>query len=130
MKYVYPACFYPEDDGRYSVEFADFDLATFGNDLGDAVYMASDALSGRILSMLEDGEKLPSASDPITIHPDDKHAFVSLIATDVKEAEVDILNKPVRKTVKIPLWLNKAASQKHVDFSAVFKDALLEQLAM
>ena len=38
MKYVYPACFYKEDDGRYSVEVPDFPLATtFGDDLADAI---------------------------------------------------------------------------------------------
>jgi predicted RNase H-like HicB family nuclease len=41
------------------VEFADFELATFGDDLAGAMYMAADAAAGRILSMLEDGEALP-----------------------------------------------------------------------
>jgi predicted RNase H-like HicB family nuclease len=38
MKYVYPACFYKEDDGRYSVEVPDFPLSTFGDGLADAIY--------------------------------------------------------------------------------------------
>ena len=38
MKYVYTACFYKEDDGRYSVEVPDFPLAIFGDDLADAIY--------------------------------------------------------------------------------------------
>jgi predicted RNase H-like HicB family nuclease len=59
VNYVYPACFYPEDDGKYSVVFVDFELATFGGNLGEAMYMAADAAAGRILAMLNDGEKLP-----------------------------------------------------------------------
>jgi predicted RNase H-like HicB family nuclease len=60
MKYVYPACFYPEPDKRFSVEFADFELATFGDNLADAMYMASAAAAGRILSMLEAGKSFRS----------------------------------------------------------------------
>ncbi|MCB5606819.1 HicB family protein, partial [[Ruminococcus] gnavus] len=31
MNYIYPAVFYPEDDGKYSVIFPDLnDLATYG----------------------------------------------------------------------------------------------------
>jgi hypothetical protein len=38
MKYVYPACFYPEPDEWFSVEFTGFELATFGNDPANAMY--------------------------------------------------------------------------------------------
>jgi hypothetical protein len=46
MKYVYPACFYPEPDGRFPVEFSDFELAAFGDDFADDRYMAVDAAAG------------------------------------------------------------------------------------
>lgn len=37
MCYIYPAVFYKEADGRYSVIFPDLnDLATYGNDFADA----------------------------------------------------------------------------------------------
>ena len=36
MNYIYPAVFYPEEDGRYSVIFPDLnDLATYGDTLAD-----------------------------------------------------------------------------------------------
>lgn len=36
MNYVYPAIFYPETDGKYSVIFPDLnDLATYGNNLAE-----------------------------------------------------------------------------------------------
>ncbi|GHV20147.1 hypothetical protein AGMMS49959_06850 [Planctomycetales bacterium] len=59
MRYTYPACFYPEPDGRYAVEFVDLPLATFGDDFADALAMAADAAAGRILTMCESGEELP-----------------------------------------------------------------------
>ena len=46
MEYAYPACFYPEADGSFSVLFADFELATFGTGLADAMRMAADAAAG------------------------------------------------------------------------------------
>ena len=36
MNYIYPAVFYPEDGGKYSVIFPDLnDLATYGDSLAD-----------------------------------------------------------------------------------------------
>ena len=78
MKYAYPAYFYREDDGRYSVEIPDFPLATYGDDLEDAIYMATDAVAGRILLMLRDGELIPNPSDISDINPDDETGFTLL----------------------------------------------------
>jgi predicted RNase H-like HicB family nuclease len=129
MKYVYPACFYPEEDGRFSVVFVDFDLATFGDDLADALYMAADAAAGRILTMLEDGEKLPEPSQANMIEPEDANGFVSLIYIDLDNLKADHEETPVKKTLTIPSWLNKAAEKKNINFSATLKDALIEKIA-
>jgi predicted RNase H-like HicB family nuclease len=83
MRYVYPACFYPEDDGRFSVEFADFELATFGDDIAEAMFMAQDAAAGRILALLKSGEALPKPSSPLFIQPASPEAFVSLVPIDL-----------------------------------------------
>jgi hypothetical protein len=37
--------------------------------------------------------------------------------------------KAVKKTLTIPSWLNRAAERKHINFSAVLKDALMETIA-
>jgi len=48
MLTIYPACFYKEEDG-YSVIFPDLNhLATCGDNLEEAMYMAIDALAGYI----------------------------------------------------------------------------------
>jgi predicted RNase H-like HicB family nuclease len=129
MKYVYPACFYPESDGRYTVEIPDLNLATFGDSLAEAIYMATDAAAGRIFLTLEDGEKLACASSPKDIVPDDDSGFVSLLFIDLDAMKANHDETPVKKTLTIPSWLNKAAERKNVNFSSTLKDALIEKLA-
>lgn len=60
MNYIYPAVFYPEDDGKYSVIFPDLnDLATYGDNLADAFAMAQEACGQYLFTSLRDGEVLP-----------------------------------------------------------------------
>jgi predicted RNase H-like HicB family nuclease len=127
MKYVYPACFYKEKDNRYSVIMSDFPLATFGDDLPDAMYMASDAAAGRIQMLLEDGEKLPKPSAVQDIVLEQPNGFASLVYVDLDERAGD---EPVEKTLTIPSWLNQAAERENIDFSMTFQDALIEKLAL
>jgi predicted RNase H-like HicB family nuclease len=129
MKYVYPACFYPEDNGRYSVEAPDFPLATFGNDLPDAIYMAADAIGGRILHLLKDGETLPAPSELKNISPDNETGFVSMVYIDLEDLKKNHDDTPVKKTLTIPSWLNQAAENKNLNFSATLKEALIAKLA-
>jgi predicted RNase H-like HicB family nuclease len=129
MKYAYPACFYQEGDKRYSVVFADFELATYGNDLADAMYMAADAAAGRILSMLNDGEKLPEPSNIKKVKPDDSSGFVSMVCIDLDSLKANHDESLVKKTLTIPSWLNKAAEKKQINFSSTLKEALIEKIA-
>ena len=48
-KYVYPAIFTPEEDGKYSINFPDIDgCYTCGDDLADGMNMAQDALKQQL----------------------------------------------------------------------------------
>ena len=129
MKYTYPACFYQENGGRFSVVFADFELATFGDTLAEAIYMAADAAAGRILSMLNDGEKLPQPSSIKKVKPEDASGFVSMVFIDLDSLKANHDESPVKKTLTIPSWLNKAAEKKKINFSLTLKDALIEKIA-
>ena len=129
MKYAYPACFYKEEDGRYAVEIPDLNLATYGEDLPDAIYMASDAAAGRMLLLLEDGASLPEISPLTAITPEDEGGFTSLVYVDLDAYKTEYNNEPYETTLTIPAWLNQAAKGKNIDFSATFKDALLTKLA-
>jgi predicted RNase H-like HicB family nuclease len=128
MKFVYPACFYREKDGRYSVEFADFQLATYGDDIADAMKMAADAAAGRILLLLKDGEAPPPPSDPKTLVPDDASGFVSMVYVDLDGRCPESDEATVSKTITIPMWLARAAEHRSVDFEETFEEALIERL--
>ena len=61
MNYIYPAVFYPEGDGKYSVIFPDLnDLATYGDNLADAFAMAQEACGQYLFTSLRDGDVLPA----------------------------------------------------------------------
>ena len=129
MKYTYPACFYPEKKGKYSVIVPDFPVATYGNNLADAMYMAADAIAGRILISFEDGELLPVPSDIKAVKPERKDGFVSLVYVDTEELKMNHEDKPVKKTLTIPSWLNQAAERKNINFSSTLREALMEKIA-
>ena len=129
MKLVYPACFYPEDNGQYSVVFPDLnEAATYGNSLEDAIDMAIDLASGWLLDCVNVNEQLPKASNVKDIVLDDENGFVSLISVDLTEYERLHGNKAVKKTLTIPAWMNTLAEKEGVNFSAILQEAIKEHL--
>ncbi|MCC8097710.1 MAG: type II toxin-antitoxin system HicB family antitoxin [Eubacterium sp.] len=129
MKLVYPAVFYPEDEGSYSVIIPDLnDLATQGESLADAIYMAEDACGLYIYTTIKDGEEVPKASDIDEIILDEEGAFVNLICIDMTEFAKKHNEKAVKKTLTIPAWLNSRTVEMGINFSAVLQEALQERL--
>ena len=67
---IYPACFYENKDGSYTVIFPDLDYtATQGENLEDAFAMAVDCLAGYLYTSLENHESFPKASVMSSIDP-------------------------------------------------------------
>ena len=84
MEYTYPAIFYPEADGRFSVVFPDLnDLATYGDNLADAFAMAQDACEQYLFTLLRDGDPLPASTPVDAIATDSPNAAVILICVEV-----------------------------------------------
>lgn len=130
MKLIYPAIFYLEDDGGYSVEVPDLvGCITQGNNLEEAIQMAEDAALGWLLTSVENGESIPNARDIKTIILDDENSFVSLLLLDLGSYSRKYGNrKSIKKTLTIPLWLNETAEKYNINFSQTLQDALLEKL--
>ncbi len=86
MNYVYPAVFYLEEDGRYSVIFPDLnDLATYGDNLADAFAMAQEACGQYLFTSLRDGDALPQPTPLNEVEKDEDTAFVNLIGINLDE---------------------------------------------
>lgn len=141
MLSAYPACFYENKDGSYTVIFPDLDYtATQGDNLEDAFAMAVDCLAGYLYTSLENHESFPKASVMSSIDPkkvlqeidcdDDDKGFVNMVTVDVKSYARDHFEKSVKKTLTIPVWLDEAAKAQHINFSKVLQKALKEELRM
>ena len=86
---------------------------------------AAEALEGYALCLLENGQKLPSASNPTKIRLEDENSFISLIQTNV---DLSKHTKSVKKTLTIPAWLNERALAEKINFFSVLQNALLKEL--
>jgi len=129
MKLVYPACFYLEDNGSYSVDVPDLlGCVTQGRDLTEAMEMAVDAASGWILSTLEDGEEPPKASKVEDIKLEYENGMVNYVMLDIDSYAEKYSNKAIRKNLTIPAWLNTIAEKHNVNFSYVLQNALQTEL--
>jgi len=129
MNYVYPAIFYPESNGSYSVVFPDLnDLATQGDTLANAMQMAEDACSLYLFTALRDGEPLPDSSNLSDIIPDEASAFVNLVLVDLTEYSKKYSDRAVKKTLSIPLWLNTLCESNNINFSKVLQEALINKV--
>lgn len=134
MLFAYPACFYEEHEGGYSVIFPDLNhLATQGDTLNEALKMAIDCLAGYIYLAQKEGEKLPTPSDINSIdinseYDEYKSAFTNIVAVDVQEYAKSHFEIPIKKTLSIPKWLNDTATDKKINFSSVLQKALLKEL--
>lgn len=127
MKLIYPAIFKPFSDGcgGYVVEFPDLPgCVTEGKSLEEAIEMGIDAASGWLLGELEDGEKIPSASDYSEIAIEDG-CMVNMLLLDIDAYEEKYGEKAVRKNLTIPAWLNTFAEKNNINFSKILQDALL-----
>ena len=129
MVYVYPAIFYKEETGGYSVIFPDLnELATQGDDLSDAIAMAEDTCGLYLFTSLRDREEIPVPSKLEDIKLDEEEAFVNLIRLDLNEYAKKHSDKAVKKTLSIPMWLNTICEEKNINYSKVLQEALIERV--
>ena len=128
--YIYPAIFTEENHGSYSVRFPDVDGAlTCGDNLQDALFMASDALSLMMVGTEDEHQPIPAPSDIKSIRTN-PNEFCTLISCDTDRYRRLLRNKAVRKTLSVPEWLNEAALAAGLNFSQVLQEALKEKLGI
>ena len=103
--------------------------------------MAIDCLAGYLYTSEKCGDTVPTPSDYNTIDPvsvakelDPEspvgECFVNMVSVDVAAYAKTNFEKPVKKTLTIPMWLNNAALAQNINFSQVLQEALLLKLQM
>lgn len=80
---IYPACFYKEKEGGYSVVFPIIGIANCGDTLDEAMNMAVDCLAGYLYDAKFSKEEVPQP--PKMEYDEYKSAFVNMVTVDVQE---------------------------------------------
>ena len=127
-KLFYPAIFHKAEEGGFWITFPDIpECMTQGDDMQQAYEMAVDALGLAITSREEEGQEIPSPSEPyqITLDPD---SFCAVIGFDMLAYKKRTNSKAVKKTLSIPEWLNEEATALGVNFSQVLQEALIQKI--
>lgn len=123
MLFVYPAIFHKEEDS-YWVEFPDLEgCHTYGTSIVETMEAAQEALSGYLLTLLEQGSAIVPPSDVSSYNPTD--GFSSLVSCDINQYKD---TKAVKKTLTIPSWLNDRAVSMGLNFSQILQEALLSKI--
>lgn len=130
MKLIYPAIFYPFDEGEgYTVEIPDLPgCVSEGDTLADAILMGTDAASGWILDELEDGNPIPIASDASDLNPEEG-GIVNLLVLDMDTYAEKYGNKAVRKNITIPAYMDTYAEAHGLSLSKVMQEAISKYMA-
>jgi predicted RNase H-like HicB family nuclease len=125
MKYVYPVILYP-DDGKTSVSVPDLPgCHTYGDNLADALFMAKDAIEMWLTHAENEKLTIPVASQTLPLQHGET---LTLIAVDTAEYRRINDNRPIRKTITIPAWLNQLAEESNAPYSQILQQGLKNYL--
>ena len=86
MQFYYEAILNDDSSGVYGVNFPDLGVATEGEGLDRAIYMAIDLLRMVVTSALADDEKLPKATFGHQLEEDEQSVIIA-IETSIEEAK-------------------------------------------
>ena len=125
---AYPIVISKEEDGFYYVSIPDFDIATQGESIADAMELARDAIGIMGIDYLDDGKVLPEPNTKeVESGADD---IVTLVDVDFAEYRKKVDNKAVKKNCTIPYWLNVEAEKAGINYSKVLQDAIMRVLGI
>lgn len=135
----YPALFYYDDSDLESVPFfvtfPDFENSgTQGENISDALFMASDWLGIVVADYIDNSKKLPKPSRiqdlslsknnpfPEELNYDKDLSFISMVYVDVTKYVEN--NKLVKKTLSIPKWADNLGKQMNINYSQTLTNAI------
>lgn len=127
--YSFLAIFTYDEDG-ISIEFPDLPGCFSCSDKEEsAINMAKEALALHLYGMETDNDEIPNPSllSDISLS---KNQVPVLIDVYMPMYRTAIENQSVKKTLTIPMWLNKLAEEKKINFSQVLQLALKDKLGI
>ena len=127
---TYLAVFEPSTDGSYSIYFPDLPgCISVGNDLQEAIHMATEAANLHIYNMECDKEEIPTPS--MNLSKDDTEGNIIMPITiypDLFRIKKD--NERIKTNVTIPAWLKRLAEQHNINYSRLLETALIDYLKL
>ena len=127
MKAVYPIIL-SEGKTHIVVFVPDFNINTQGHDIAHAMEMARDAIGLIGIDMEDDGEPLPKPTALSSIETQSATDIVTLVDIDFEEYRRKNDLRTVKKNCTIPSWLNFEAEKAGINFSAILRAALEQEL--
>ncbi len=126
-KLYYPAIFQKEDVG-YSVWLNDVSgCISQGDTFQEAIENIKDALGLCLEAAEDENSTLPEPTSPENVQLEPGQ-FTAIIEFDKLAYLKKHDKRAVKKTLSIPNWLNAAAEEQHINFSAVLQSALMDKL--
>lgn len=125
---AYPIVISKEEDGFYYVEIPDFEIATQGESVADAMEMARDAIGIMGIDLLDDGNEIPQPN--LKELKSKEGDIVTLVDVDFVEYRKKVDNKAVKKNCTIPYWLSVEAERAGINYSRVLQDAIMSILGL
>ena len=89
--------------------------------------MAQDYINLKVIDCEDNDTTVPSPTNLNTIGHDSE-VIVTLVAINTIKYRQENSTQLVKKTLTIPMWLNKKAEKNNVNFSKTLQNALIEQL--
>ena len=122
---------FKNEDGKISVVFPELPgCVSQGDSIEDAIFMARDALGVYLSNKIERDEKFPPSSHSLDCDSVcGNNEFAQFVDVDLKDYVIKIQSrKPIKKTLNIPEWLNVIVEKYDINYSNLFKKALIHHL--
>ncbi len=126
-KSVYPIIISEEIDGLY-FSIPDFETATQGESIADAITMARDVIGLMGIEMQDEGKELPIAYSKK--YETKEGDIVTLVDVDFAEYRKRVDNRAVKKNCTIPYWLSVEAEKVGINYSRILQEALINILGL
>lgn len=126
-KGAYPIVIKRTDNGYY-VDIPDFEIATQGDSVADAMEMARDAIGLMGIDLEDDKKELPEPNSHE--FSSEKGDIVTLVDIDFLEYRRRVDNKAVKKNCTIPYWMSVEADKAGINYSRLLQEAITNALGM